>query len=362
MATDHQTLTIDLGARSYPIHIGPGLLGERGWLEQLLPGGPLLVVSNETVAPRYLPRLRAAFAGRALVECVLPDGERFKTLATLATVYDALAAAKISRDGAILALGGGVVGDLAGFAAASWQRGIACAQLPTTLLAQVDSSVGGKTAVNHASGKNLIGAFHQPRAVGADLDTLETLPDRELRAGLAEVIKYGLIRDRAFLEWLEQTLPRLVARDPAALAEAIGRSCAIKAALVALDERDSGPRALLNLGHTFGHAIEAATGFREWLHGEAVAMGLVLAAETSARLGWLDRGSVERVRELLTRAGLPVTAPRLGVARVRELMALDKKVQGGRVRLVLLKRLGHAVVSADYDPRALESVLATELA
>jgi 3-dehydroquinate synthase len=362
MATDHQTLTIDLGARSYPIHIGAGLLGERGWLEPELPAGPLLVVSNETVAPRYLPRLRAAFAPRTLAECVLPDGERFKTLATLATVYDALAAARINRDGAILALGGGVVGDLAGFAAASWQRGIACAQLPTTLLAQVDSSVGGKTAVNHAAGKNLIGAFHQPCAVGADLDTLGTLPDRELRAGLAEVIKYGLIRDLAFLEWLERTLPRLLARDPVALAEAIGRSCAIKAAIVALDERDSGPRAVLNLGHTFGHAIEAATGFSEWLHGEAVAMGLLLAAETSARLGWLDRGSVARLRELLVRAGLPVAAPRLGVARVRALMALDKKVQGGRVRLVLLKRLGEAVVSADYDARALESVLETELA
>jgi 3-dehydroquinate synthase len=356
-----RTLSIDLGDRRYPIHIGAGLLAERARLEASLPAGPLLVVSNTTVAPRYLPALRAALAGRMLGECVLPDGERHKTLSTLATVYDALAAERITRDGAILALGGGVVGDIAGFAAATWQRGIAIAQLPTTLLAQVDSSVGGKTAVNHPAGKNLIGAFHQPNVVVADLDTLATLPDRELRAGLAEVIKYGLIRDAGFLDWLERSLGRLLARDPAALAEAVERSCRIKAEIVALDERESGPRALLNLGHTFGHAIEAATGFGEWLHGEAVAMGLVLAAETSERLGWLAAADTARVRELLRRAGLPVAAPRIGVARARELMALDKKVRAGQVRLVLLRRLGEGVVSADYDRGALESVLAAEL-
>ncbi len=361
MSPAPRTLSIVLGSRSYPIHIGPGLLADRACLEAKLPAGPLLVVSNETVAPRYLPRLRATLAGRPLRECVLPDGERYKTLGTLARVYDALAAGRISRDGAVLALGGGVVGDIAGFAAATWQRGIAVAQLPTTLLAQVDSSVGGKTAVNHEAGKNLIGAFHQPAVVVADLDTLASLPDRELRAGLAEVIKYGLIRDPGFLDWLEQALPRLLRREPEALAEAVARSCALKAELVALDERESGPRALLNFGHTFGHAIEAAVGYGEWLHGEAVAVGMVLAAETSRRLGWLPAADVLRVRELVLRAGLPAKAPRIGVARAMELMALDKKVLAGQLRLVLLKRLGEAVVSADYDRGALEAVLEAEV-
>ncbi len=355
------SLSIDLGDRSYPIHIGAGLLAQPALLEAALPHGPLLVVTNTTVAPLYLPRLRAAFGARRLAECVLPDGERYKTLATLAQVYDSLAAARVNRDGAVLALGGGVVGDIAGFAAATWQRGVAIAQLPTTLLAQVDSSVGGKTAVNHPAGKNLIGAFHQPGAVVADLDTLDTLPDRELRAGLAEVIKYGLIGDVEFLGWLEAAMPKLLARDREALAFAIERSCRNKARLVALDERESGPRALLNLGHTFGHAIEAAAGYGEWLHGEAVALGTVMAAETSARLGWLGAADVARVRRVLASAGLPVAAPRIGVARAHELMALDKKVQGGRVRLVLLKSLGEAVVTGDYDPAALEAVLAAEV-
>ncbi len=355
------TVQIDLGARSYPIHIGADLLADASRLQCALPHGPLLVVSNQTVAPLYLPRLRAAFGDRALAECVLPDGERYKTQATLALVYDALATARVNRDGAVLALGGGVVGDIAGFAAATWQRGVAIAQLPTTLLAQVDSAVGGKTAVNHPAGKNLIGAFHQPSVVVADLQTLDTLPERELRAGLAEVIKYGLIADAPFLDWLEAELPRLLARDRAALLHAIERSCLNKARLVALDERESGPRALLNLGHTFGHAIETAIGYGEWLHGEAVAIGMLMAAETSARLGWLAAADVARVRELLLRAGLPVAAPRIGVARARALMALDKKVQGGRVRLVLLKRLGEAVVSGDYEPAALEAVLEAQV-
>ena len=357
----HRTLSLELGSRSYRIHIGAGLLSDRACLESTLPAGPLIVISNETVAPLYLPRLKSALAGRHLAECVLPDGERFKTQATLARVYDALAAARINRDGAVLALGGGVIGDLAGFAAATWQRGIAVAQLPTTLLAQVDSAIGGKTAVNHPSGKNLIGAFHQPSVVVADLDTLASLPEREFKAGLAEVIKYALIRDRAFLEWLDRELPRLLGRDAAALATAIERCCVIKAGIVAEDERDSGPRALLNLGHTFAHAIEAATGYGEWLHGEAVATGIVLAAETSARLGWLGRTDAGHVRDLIARAGLPVAAPRIGVARARELMALDKKVQGGRIRLVLLRGLGHGVISADYDAAVLDDVLAAEL-
>jgi 3-dehydroquinate synthase len=362
MPAPASTLLVELGRVRYPIHIGAGLLAERAPLETALPGGPLLLVSDLSVAPLYAPRLRAALAGRPLAECLLPSGERFKTQATLGLVYDALAAARVNRDGAILALGGGVVGDLAGLAAATWQRGIAYAQLPTTLLAQVDSSVGGKTAVNHPAGKNLIGAFHQPNVVIADLDTLSTLPERELRAGLAEVIKYGLICDEALLTWLERMLPALLAREPAALQEAVSRSCAIKARIVALDEREQGSRALLNLGHTFGHAIETATGFDAWLHGEAVAAGLVLAAEVSARIGWLDPAAVARVRELVRRAGLPSAAPRIGLARARELMSLDKKVRGGQLRLVLLKRLGEAVLSSDYDPRALAAVLEAELA
>jgi len=355
------SLSIDLGERRYPIHIGVGLLSQPALLESVLPRGPLLVVTNATVAPLYLPRLRAAFGARSLAECVLPDGERYKTLASLGQVYDALAAARVNRDGAVLALGGGVVGDIAGLAAATWQRGVAIAQLPTTLLAQVDSSVGGKTAVNHPAGKNLIGAFHQPAVVVADLETLDTLPERELCAGLAEVIKYGLIADPVFLAWLEDSMHLLLARNREALAFAIERSCRNKARLVALDERESGPRALLNLGHTFGHAIEAAAGYGEWLHGEAVGMGTVMAVETSARLGWLNAADVARVRRIFASAGLPVAAPRIGVARARELMALDKKVQGGKVRLVLLKSLGEAVVTADYDPAALDAVLTAEV-
>ncbi len=356
------TLTVDTGAVRYPIHIGRGLLGDRARLEAALPAGPLLLVSNVTIAPLYAARLKAALAPRALPECLLPDGESFKTLATLASIYDRLAAERVHRDGAILALGGGVVGDVAGFAAATWQRGIACVQLPTTLLAQVDSSIGGKTAVNHPAGKNLIGAFHQPRAVLADLDTLATLPERELRSGLAEIIKCALVRDLGFLGWLERSMGALVAREPAALAEAIRRACEIKAAIVAADEREHGARALLNFGHTFAHAIEAAEGYGSWLHGEAVAAGMVLATETSARLGWVDGAALERVRSLIERAGLPLKPPRIGAARARELMSLDKKVQGGRIRLVLLKALGEGVVSGDYDPAALEAVLRAELA
>jgi len=350
-------MQIVLGERSYPIHIGGGLLRDARLLAASAPSGRLLIVTNETVGPLHLAAVQASLGNREASVCLLPDGEQYKTMTTLERLYDHLADARINRDGVIFALGGGVVGDIAGFAAATWQRGIACVQLPTTLLAQVDSSVGGKTAVNHAKGKNLIGAFHQPRAVIADLDTLGTLPDREYCAGLAEVIKYGLIRDLEFLAWLEDSMPRLLARETAALQEAVRRSCANKAALVSADEREAGARALLNLGHTFGHAIEAAAGYGEWLHGEAVAMGMVLAAETSLRLGWLDSHSLERVRRLLVSARLPVSAPRIGVARARELMSLDKKVQGGKVRLVLLRRLGDAVLSADYDTAALDSVL-----
>ena len=288
---------------------------------------------------------------------MLPGGEEQKTLGNVALVIDALVAARLNRDGLVLALGGGVIGDVAGFAAASYQRGIAIVQLPTTLLAMVDSSVGGKTGVNHPGGKNLIGAFHQPTAVIADTDTLSTLPDRQLRAGLTEIVKAALVSDAGFFAWLETHVPKLLRRDPDTLEEAIRRACAIKAAIVVEDEREQGRRALLNLGHTFGHAIEAGAGFGTVLHGEAVAAGLVLAAELSARTGRLPGADALRVRELLASAGLPVDPPRLGRARMQELMAMDKKVKGGQVRLVLLDGIGKAVVTAEYPPEALASLL-----
>jgi 3-dehydroquinate synthase len=353
-----ERLTIDLGARSYPILIGPGLLGDAQLLASHVPARDALLVTNATVAPLWLPRARGSLTGLRTAECVLPDGEAHKTLATVGTVLDALVAARLNRDCAVLALGGGVVGDIAGFAAACYQRGVAFVQLPTTLLAQVDSSVGGKTGVNHPGGKNLIGAFHQPAAVIADTETLSTLPDRELRSGLAEVIKYGLVFDDAFTAWLEDHVEALLARDAAALTHAIRRSCELKAAVVAMDEREHGPRALLNLGHTFGHAIEAGAGYGEWLHGEAVAAGMVLAAELSQRLGWLAATDVARVRALLGRAGLPADPPRLGAARTRALMGMDKKVKEGRLRLVLLERMGRGVVTADFPQEELDALVA----
>lgn len=352
-----QQLTIDLGSRSYPILIGSGLLEQRELLERHIPARSVLVVTNNTVADLHLQALLRGLAGFQVSTLKLPDGERFKTLDTLAGVFDALTQARINRDGAVIALGGGVIGDMAGFAAACYQRGIAYAQIPTTLLAQVDSAVGGKTGVNHSAGKNLIGAFHQPACVISDTRTLQTLPDRELRAGLAEVIKYGLIEDAAFFLWLEQNLERLLALDPEALTHAIRRSCEVKAAVVSSDEREQGRRAVLNFGHTFGHAIEAATGFSEWLHGEAVAAGMLIAASLSARLGWLEADEVQRLRQLLTRAALPVTAPQVGAAKALALMQLDKKVLNNRIRLVLLRGLGRATVTADYPAEQLSSTL-----
>jgi 3-dehydroquinate synthase len=352
-----ETLTIDLGPRSYPILIGPGLLGDPAVFGEQVRGRDLMLVSNVTVAPLWLPRLVEALSGFSVARCILPDGEAHKTLATVSTVFDALVESGMNRDCTVLALGGGVVGDIAGFAAACYQRGVDFLQLPTTLLAQVDSSVGGKTGVDHPGGKNLIGAFHQPVAVVADTDTLQTLPDRELRAGLAEVIKYGLIRDEEFLGWIEDNLQRLVGRDPEALMHVIRRCCECKAAIVARDEREQGERAVLNLGHSFGHAIETGSGYGSWLHGEAVAAGMLMAAEFSRRLGWLGSPEVERVRKLLVRAGLPVEPPRLGRERGLELMRLDKKVRAGRIRLVLLERLGRAVCTGDYPDDALAALL-----
>ncbi len=351
-------LEVDLGARGYPILIGPGLLDDPACYAPAIRGRQVLVVSNETVAPLYLDALLAGLAGFDCHRVILPDGEQYKTLDTLNLIFDRLLEARLARDVTVVALGGGVVGDMAGFAAACYQRGVDFVQVPTTLLAQVDSSVGGKTGVNHPRGKNMIGAFHQPRAVIADTDTLATLPDRELAAGLAEVVKYGLIRDPAFFDWLEANRTRLLARDADALAEAIERSCRNKAEVVAADERESGQRALLNLGHTFGHAIEAGMGYGAWLHGEAVAAGMVLAAELSARLGWLDAEDVQRTRALLAGFALPVDPPTaLGTERWLALMAVDKKVQAGQLRLVLLRGIGHAAVTGDFAPAVLRGLL-----
>jgi 3-dehydroquinate synthase len=304
-----KTLYVELGDRRYPIYIGPGLLDRPELLRPHIPGRQVLVVSNTTVAPLYLERTCAALTGLRHEAVILPDGEQYKTLAVLDEVFTALLRHRFDRNCTIVALGGGVVGDMAGFAAACYQRGVHFIQIPTTLLAQVDSSVGGKTGVNHPLGKNMIGAFYQPRCVLADTDTIATLPDRELSAGLAEVIKYGLIRDLPFLEWLEAHLEALLAREAGALSEAIERSCRNKAEIVAADEREAGERALLNLGHTFGHAIETGAGYGVWLHGEAVAAGMALAADLSARLGWLSGEQVGRILALLERAHLPLAPP-----------------------------------------------------
>ncbi len=353
-----KTLTLDLGPRSYPIHVGPGLLARPALLTPHLAGQRVAIVTNTTVGPLYLEKLRAGLSGYDPLVVSLPDGEQWKTLETLNRIFDALLAARCDRTSTILALGGGVVGDMAGFAAAVYQRGVAYIQIPTTLLAMVDSSVGGKTGVNHPLGKNMIGAFYQPRAVIADIDTLATLPERELSAGIAEIVKYGLIRDAEFFAWLERHIEQLLARDPDVLVEAILRSCRNKAEVVASDEREGGVRALLNLGHTFGHAIEAGLGYGQWLHGEAVAAGMVMAACLSHRLGWLSDEDVTRIEALLRRARLPVRPPReLERARLRELMSVDKKIRDGRLRLVLLRRIGQAVVTADFPPAALDETL-----
>ena len=337
-----ESIRVALGGRSYPIHIGAGLLGRAELYRPYLRGGAVAIVTNPVVAPLYLQAVKGATG--AASEIIVPDGEQAKGWHGVEQVIDALLAARVGRDGLVVALGGGVVGDLAGFAAAIYQRGVDFIQVPTTLLAQVDSSVGGKTAINHARGKNMIGAFHQPRAVFADVAVLDTLPERELRAGLAEVIKHGIALDAALVDWLEANVEKLLKRDRGALVHAVRRSCELKAAIVAADERESGARALLNFGHTFGHAIEAGTGYGAWLHGEAVSAGMVMAAELSFRTGKLSKGDVGRVRALLERAGLPVRGPALGAARMLELMALDKKAAGGRMRLVLLEAIGKAAL------------------
>jgi len=351
--SDTRSITVELGERSYPIFIGSGLLGGGFDLSAHVRGPDCLVVTNETVEPLYLDALSANLAGKQLRAISLPDGEAYKTLETVEDILDTLVENGANRDTTVVALGGGVVGDIAGFAAACYMRGVDFIQVPTTLLAQVDSSVGGKTGVNHASGKNLIGAFHQPRAVLIDTDTLKTLPDRELKAGLAEVIKYGAIVDADFFAWIEDNLEALIARDADALAAAIRRSCELKAGIVAEDERESGRRALLNFGHTFGHAIEHCQGYGEWLHGEAVAAGMVMAAQLSAS----DAALARRIARLLERAGLPSRPPAIAANDLLAAMSLDKKVQGKQLRFVLLRSLGDAFVTSDYDTARLETVL-----
>ncbi|MBC53127.1 MAG: 3-dehydroquinate synthase [Gammaproteobacteria bacterium] len=354
-------LDVELGERSYPILIGPGLLAQSGILRPYIKGSRVLVVTNDVVAPLYLENLLASLQQDSSLQVdtlVLPDGEHCKTLATLQLIYDELLRQRHERSTTLIALGGGVTGDITGFAAATYQRGVNFIQVPTTLLSQVDSSVGGKTGVNHPLGKNMIGAFYQPQCVLADIDVLSTLPVRELQAGLAEVIKYALLGNHEFLVWLEQHIEALLAGDTALLTQAVKICCEEKARIVAADEREGGKRALLNLGHTFGHAIEAAMGYGNWLHGEAVAAGMVMAADLSHRLGWINADEAARARALIARAGLPVCPPPgISAEQFMSLMSVDKKVQSGKVRFILLRRLGDAVIESDIDTALLQQTL-----
>ena len=353
-----KTLQLSLGERSYPIHIGPGLISQPDLYRPHIRGRQVMLVSNETVAPLYLQNVRETLSGYQLEQVILPDGEEYKTLEILNRIFDALLEKRFNRNCCLVALGGGVIGDMTGFAAASYQRGVDFIQLPTTLLAQVDSSVGGKTGVNHALGKNMIGAFHQPRCVLADTVTLDTLDERQFSAGLAEVIKYGLIEDAGFFTWLENNMARLLARDTQALIHAIERSCQCKAEIVAADERESGKRALLNLGHTFGHAIETGMGYGNWLHNEGVAAGMAMAADLSSRHGWISHSDVERIRRLLAQAQLPVDAPAdINREQFLNLMAVDKKALDSGLRLILLEAIGKAKVCADFDTGLLHQTL-----
>lgn len=354
-----QTLNVALGDRAYPIHIGAGLVSKPELILPHLKRTQVAIVTNTTVAPLYLEKLAQPLiaAGVSVIEVVLPDGEAYKNSDTLNLIYDALLKNRCERSTTLIALGGGVIGDLTGYAAATYLRGVPFIQIPTTLLSQVDSSVGGKTGVNHPLGKNMIGAFYQPKLVLADIDTLQTLPKRELSAGLAEVIKYGLIRDADFFAWLEANIHGLLSLDETKTAYAIHRSCQNKADIVAADEHETGERALLNLGHTFGHAIENAMGYGVWLHGEAVAAGTMLAADLSQRMGWLNTDEVQRMHALLSACNLPLSAPNLGIERYLDLMQSDKKVADGKIRLVLQQGIGKAVITSDYDAQKLKRTL-----
>lgn len=359
-----QTLYVELGDRRYPIFIGSDL-NPQTLLEPYIQGKQVMIVSNSTVAPLYLKHYQTAIEalGKQVATCILPDGEKYKDIQHLNLIFDALLEAGFNRDCTVLALGGGVIGDMAGFASACFQRGVYFIQVPTTLLSQVDSSVGGKTGINHPLGKNMIGAFQQPQVVLADMSQLKTLPDRELSAGLAEVIKYALLGDIEFLDWLEQHMEALVAREPVLLAEAVYRSCAHKARIVANDEKEQGERALLNLGHTFGHAIESYLGYGEWLHGEAVATGMVMAADLSHRMGWISADDVERTKRIISRAQLPIVCPKIPLDDFLGFMAHDKKVLNGQLRLVLMQRLGQAIITREFDPELMkQSILAHQAA
>ncbi len=353
-----KTLTVNLKERSYPIHIGQDLLGQDKLLASHIHGNQVLLVSNEIVAPLYLAKALSALERYQCETVILPDGEKYKTFDTANLIFDALLQHRFDRQCTLIALGGGVVGDITGFAAACYQRGVNFIQIPTTLLAQVDSSVGGKTGVNHPLGKNMIGAFHQPQCVLIDTNTLSTLDDPQFSAGLAEIIKYGLIQDEDFFIWLENNMNKLLQRDAKMLTYAIEHSCQIKADIVAADEKESGQRALLNLGHTFGHAIEAGMGYGTWLHGEAVGTGMLMAADLSHRQNNFSQSQLERTRALLEAARLPVKTPmKMDPARFLELMAVDKKVQAGVIRLVLLNHIGSSYVSDDYEPKLLQDTL-----
>lgn len=353
-----KTLYVELGERRYPIFIGSNL-NPQELLEPYIHGKQVMIVSNDTVAPLYLDRYKAALEnlGKTVATCILPDGEKYKNIEHLNLIFDALLEAGFNRDCTVLALGGGVIGDMAGFASACFQRGVYFIQVPTTLLSQVDSSVGGKTGINHPLGKNMIGAFQQPQVVLADMSQLSTLPDRELSAGLAEVIKYALLGDEEFLVWLEANMEGLIARDERLLAEAVYRSCAHKARIVANDEKEQGERALLNLGHTFGHAIESYLGYGEWLHGEAVATGMVMAADLSHRMGWISLEDLERTKKIISRAQLPIVCPKIPLDDFLAYMAHDKKVLNGQLRLVLLQQLGKAVITRDFDVELMQQAI-----
>lgn len=354
----NSTLNVDLGERSYPIYIGENLHSDARFYQRHVPGQQVMVVTNETIAPLYLDATLTALQGFETAHVILPDGEEYKNLEVLNQIFTALLEQRFTRKCTLVALGGGVVGDMTGFAAATYQRGVNFIQVPTTLLSQVDSSVGGKTGVNHALGKNMIGAFYQPLAVLADTATLKTLDDRQYASGMAEVIKYGLIADEGFFAWLEEKMDALRARDPMLLASAIERSCQCKAEVVAADEREAGRRALLNLGHTFGHAIETGMGYGAWLHGEAVATGMCMAADLSHRLGRITQEAFDRARALVERAGLPTLPPaEMDPERFLSLMSVDKKVLDGKLRLVLLNAIGTACVTEDFDRAALMETL-----
>lgn len=352
------TLNVDLGDRSYPIFIGAGILKNPALIQPYIKGKTTAVVSNTTVAPLYLKPIHKFTSDYKNTDVVLPDGEAFKTMETLGQVHTEMLTARCDRKTTLIALGGGVVGDISGFAAATYQRGINFIQVPTTLLSMVDSSVGGKTGVNHPLGKNMIGAFHQPQCVIIDTETLNTLDDRQLSAGIAEVIKYGYINDLAFIDWLDENIDKLMRRDPEALAYAIKRSCEQKSAIVAADEKETGQRALLNLGHTFGHAIETGLGYGKWLHGEAVAAGMIMAAELSKEHGWITENDINGMRNLLDKANLPTKPPaEITAERFKELMSIDKKVQDGVLHLILMKSMGESIITNDFDKQALMKVL-----